>query len=532
MNLLIRNINLPYKASKDDALIVAKKSLLKFFSQDDIIDINLSKKSIDARNKNDIKINYSFKAVINSKRIIDENLLKKCNIEIEKEIQFDLTFGNEKLENRPVVVGFGPAGMFASYLLTINGYKPIVIERGSDVNSRKIIVDNFYKNKILNEDTNIQFGAGGAGTFSDGKLMTRINNSLSSMVIDIFYKFGANSSILYEAKPHIGTDQLIKIINNFSNYLIKNGCEINYNTKLENVIVKNNIVKEIITSKGSIPTNVIILATGHSSRDTISNLRKNNLFVSAKPFSIGFRIEHLQKMINESNYGILYDEKLLPPAEYSLSTHYNGRGIYTFCMCPGGVVVPAMSNMNTILTNGMSNSSRNGVNSNSAICCSINLDDIGNNPDNAELYIESIEKKAYLLGGENYMAPAQTVGSFLYDKPNKISSVLPTYMDGYINMCDISGLFEKKVSDSLKYGIVQFGKRIKGFDADDAILTAPETRTSSPVRIDRKEDYSSKNILNLYPCGEGAGYAGGITSAAVDGLKCAQKIINRFKPIE
>lgn len=531
MNLIVRNIKLSYKASKEDAKLLAKKALLEFFSNDEIIDINISKRSVDARNKDNICFVYSFKATIKTNRLIDQNKLNSKNIVIEEELEFNLNPGNKKLEHRPVVVGFGPAGMFCAYLLTLYGYKPIVIERGEEVRKRKIIVDNFYKNKVLDENTNIQFGAGGAGTFSDGKLMTRINNSLSSYVIDVFHKFGAGDSILYEAKPHIGSDVLVDVVDNLSNFLINNGCEIHYNTRLTDIVVNNGEIKEIETSKGNILTNVLVLALGHSARDTLKSLRNKNLYVSAKPFSVGCRIEHLQEQIDYACFGDAIKDGILPHAEYSLSTIAKGRGVYTFCMCPGGVVVPAMSNSNTILTNGMSNSKRDGMNANSAICCSITLDDVNNDPDVAEDFISSIEKRAFGITS-SYMAPSQTVGSFLNGKNNNIKNVKPTYMDGYVQMTDISKLFNKTVSEALKIGLHNFGKRIKGFDYEYAILTAPETRTSSPVKIDRNDDLESIHIKNVYPCGEGAGYAGGITSAAIDGLKCAQKIINKYRPIE
>ena len=532
MNLIVRNIVLPYRSSKDETFRIAKKSLLNFFSQNEILKLQIFKRSVDARNKNNICFNYSIKAIIDSNKEIDDKLLLKYDIIKEKESFLDLTYGNNKLENRPIIIGFGPAGMFASYLLTINGYKPIVIERGSNVLDRVKIVNDFYNYHYFSEDTNIQFGAGGAGTFSDGKLITRINSSLSSYVIDILHKFGAPDSILYEAKPHIGSDKLINIVNNISNFIISNGGDIYYNTTFKNFIIKNNNVVGINTNKGEFASKAIILAIGHSARDTITNIRNQNIDVVPKPFSVGFRIEHNQAYMDEINYGKAVYDNILPHVEYSLSTNTKNRGVYTFCMCPGGLIVPAMSKKETIVTNGMSNYARDSKNANSAICCSITVDDIENDVDKAEDFLAYIEHKAYILGGSNYKAPCQTVGSYLRNKSNKISNIKPTYMNGFVNMTKLDDLYPSFVNNALKNGLSDFGKRIKGFDSDDSILTGPETRTSSPVRICRNDNLVLNNYNTVFPCGEGAGYAGGITSAAIDGIKCAQKIINLYKPIE
>lgn len=532
MNLIVRNIVLPYKSSKDEALRIAKRNLLKFFSQYEIIKLEISKRSVDARKKDNICFNYSVKAYIESNRVIDEKVLNNADIITEKEAFLDLKYGSEKLNNRPIIIGFGPAGMFCAYILTLHGYKPLVIERGADVYARKAIVDNFYKTRVFSEQSNIQYGAGGAGTFSDGKLMTRINSSLSSLVIDTFYKFGAPESILYEAKPHIGSDKLINIVSGFSDYITKNGGEILYNTKFEKFIIKNDKVVGVVTDKGEFSSEVVVLALGHSARDTIKNIRNQQMNVEAKPFSVGFRIEHNQAYMDEINYGKAAKDGILPHVEYSLSTNTKDRGVYTFCMCPGGVVVPAMSEKKTVITNGMSDYLRNQTNSNSAVCCSINLRDVNNDVDTAESFISEIEKKAFILGGSDYSAPSETVGSYLKGKNNIIKDIIPSYMNNGVKMTKLDSLFPDFVNDSLKKGLFDFGHKIKGFDYDYAVLTGPETRTSSPIRINRNDELQSLKYENVYPCGEGAGYAGGITSASIDGIKCAQKIINKFKPLQ
>ena len=526
---IVSGISLPIKASGDDAFGKAEKALLKFFSREEIISFNISKRSVDARKKNDIQFVYSVAAEVRSEKNPDAKDLAKCGIAVSASAGIDVIPGTEKLNGRPVIVGFGPGGMFCAYVLAKYGYKPIVIERGSSVEKRIRDVELFKEKQVLNTESNIQFGAGGAGTFSDGKLMTRINDGLCGFVIETFRKLGAPENILYEAKPHIGTDYLVKIVENMLGELVSLGAEIHFDTRMDGISENLGKVKKIQTSCGEIDCGALVLALGHSARDTVRALRKKNIIVTPKAFSVGVRIEHLQENIDRAMYGASADEGLLPRAEYSLSTHVGGRGVYTFCMCPGGEVVAATSEEHGVVTNGMSRHLRDGRNANSAICVSVLPEDFGGTVEGGESFVKNIEKRAFTAGGNGYFAPAQTVGSFMRGKDNKIGSVMPTYMDGKVNMTEIGGIFPKFVPEAIRAALFDFERKIKGFACDDAILTAPETRTSSPVRMLRNsETFVAEGFDNVYPCGEGAGYAGGITSAAVDGIKTALAIIKRY----
>lgn len=526
---IVSGISLPIRASRDDAFGKAEKTLLKFFSSDEIISMNVSKRSVDARKKDNIQFVYSVAADVRSARQPDAKELAKCGITASSGGEPKAESGAEKMTDRPVIVGFGPGGMFCAYMLAKYGYRPIVIERGSCVEKRIKDVELFKKSQILNTESNIQFGAGGAGTFSDGKLMTRINDGLCGFVIDTFHKLGAPDNILYEAKPHIGTDYLVKIVDNMLKELVSLGADVYFDTRMDEISESCGKIRKIKTSKGEIECGALVLALGHSARDTVGALRQKHLVVAPKAFSVGVRIEHLQENIDRAMYGSFADAGLLPHAEYSLSTHIGGRGVYTFCMCPGGEVVAATSEAGGVVTNGMSRHSRAGKNANSAVCVSVLPEDFGGTVDGGENFVRNIERRAYAVGGGNYYAPVQMVGAFIKGKENKIGSVLPTYMDGNVNFTDISGVFPDFVSSSLRSALSDFDRKIKGFAADDAIITAAETRTSSPIRIPRSaETYLAEGFENLYPCGEGAGYAGGITSAAVDGIKTALAIIKRY----
>lgn len=526
---IVSGISLPVKASRDDAFGKAEKALLKFFSRDEIISLNISKRSVDARKKNDIQFVYSVSAEIDSEKTPDVKDLAKCGIAVSASLVIDAVPGTEKLDGRPVIVGFGPGGMFCAYILAKYGYKPIVIERGSSVEKRIKDVELFREKQILNTESNIQFGAGGAGTFSDGKLMTRINDGLCGFVIDTFHKLGAPDNILYDAKPHIGTDYLVKIVDNMLGELASLGAEVRFDTRMDGISESFGKVKKIQTSQGEIDCGALVLALGHSARDTVKALRQRNLIVAPKAFSVGVRIEHLQENIDRAMYGKFADSGLLPHAEYSLSTHIDGRGVYTFCMCPGGEVVAAASEEHGVVTNGMSRHSRDGKNANSAVCVSVLPEDFGGTVEAGENFVRNIERRAFYVGGNGYFAPAQTVGSLLRGQKNDVGDVFPTYMDGKVTMTEISGVFPEFVQNALRAALSDFDRRIKGFACDDAILTAPETRTSSPVRMPRNpETFIAEGFDNIYPCGEGAGYAGGITSAAVDGMKTALAIIKRY----
>lgn len=489
-------------------------------SKNDILDWNISKKSIDARRKKDIHYNYS----------LDMRLKNESKYPKFKKIE---SFEMPKINIRntfsypPYIIGAGPSGLFAALTLIENGIKPIVVEQGQDVDSRKETVDIFLKNGTLNTLSNVQFGEGGAGTFSDGKLTSGINNPLCSKVLEEFVRFGAPKQILYLSKPHIGTDNLISIIKNMRNYIISKGGKFLFNTKLIDFNIENNsisslICKNYLTNETlEFKTNNVILAIGHSSRDTFETLYSKGITMEKKNFSVGVRIEHLQSDINLAQYGDITKLKL-PPAEYKLACHLpNGRSCYTFCMCPGGVVVASSSEEKTIVTNGMSYFSRNGTNSNSALLVNVTPDDFTDSSVLAGIYFQKeLEEKAFILGGNNYFAPIQRTEDFMNNRKSEyIGTVKPTYTPG-VTLSNLNEILPKFVSDTLKEGILEFDKRLSGFANPDSILTGVETRSSSPVRILRNEKLTS-NISGIYPCGEGAGYAGGIMSASVDGIKCA-----------
>lgn len=519
-NIVIKNIRLPFTAVPEEALNLAKKRL----NSSDIKFSNLLiyKKSIDARKKNNITFLYS---VLAQTEDITDNKLKAIDADILKNEPIGVQYGNEKMASRPVVCGFGPAGMFCALMLAEHGYAPIVCERGSDVHTRRKKVDEFYKSGILDNDTNIQFGAGGAGTFSDGKLVTRINDSKCRYVLERLKELGAPDEVLVNAKPHIGTDKLFNVVSNLTQKVISLGGTVLFDTRVEAINIKNNTVYSVETNQGEIPCGALIMAIGHSARDTYAYIKEKGFHITPKPFSVGVRIEHLREDIDRAMFGEHAGNKLLGAAEYQLSHHVKERGVYTFCMCPGGEVVAAASEQGGVVVNGMSEYNRDGINSNSAIAVSVTSDD-------PIEYQRRLEQLAFQMGGQNFAAPVQTVGDFL---EGKISSepkrVMPTYMNGKYKMCDLNEIFTKDISDMLKLGIKAFDGKIQGFAVKDAVLTGVETRTSAPVRIIRDENYLALSHDNIYPCGEGAGYAGGITSAAVDGINVALAVMRKYKRI-
>lgn len=481
--------------------------------------LKISKKSIDARR--DISFVYSVYAEVETSCVISSPDIKEYSAP-----SFELECGDESLTERPVIIGFGPAGMFAGLLLARYGYKPLILERGASVAERVEAVENFIKFGVLDTSTNIQFGAGGAGTFSDGKLTTRINDPLIMYVLDMLHQLGAPDDIMYKAKPHIGTDILRKVVENADKEITRLGGEIRYKSKAEN------ITSSSVTVNGErIPCGAVILACGHSARDTYSELIGAGFSVEAKPFSVGVRAEHLQSDIDTAMYGAHAGDSQLGHAEYQLSWRQGDRGCYTFCMCPGGEVVPSASEEGGVVTNGMSRHARDGKNANAAVCVSVKPEDYGNNPLSAIEFQRNLEKRAFLAGGEDYYAPMQTLGDLISGKRGtEYKRIVPSYRGGKVRCADFSKLFPPFVMEMLRAGLVNFGKKIKGYDAPDVPLTGVETRTSSPVRIIRGENLCALGHDGIYPCGEGAGYAGGIVSAAVDGLRVASKIITRYKP--
>lgn len=523
MNLIVSGIVMPLDHSVCDVYKKAEK--LAGVSKSNILNTYIYKKSVDAR-KGNINIVYSVGIELESKQIFNALPCVTENVEFE----YNIEVGEVLLSDRPVIVGAGPAGLFCGYLLCLYGFRPIIIERGGKTEDRVIAVENFFNNRILDTSSNIQFGEGGAGTFSDGKLVTRINDPRCRFVVDTFAKFGAPDEIRYLAKPHVGTDILKNIVINMRNYIIEKGAEFIYNTRVDEVCFSGGKVKGVKTSDGNIiSSEVVVLAVGHSARDTYKMLYDKNIAMEKKPFSVGFRIEHEREFIDKGRYGKYYNHPELKSAEYQFSYRKGNRGCYTFCMCPGGVVVAASSEENTVVTNGMSDYLRDGMNSNCAVVASVFPEDTGTDILSGIEFQRMLERKAYTAAGSSYQAPVQLASDFLSDiKTNNLKSVKPSYPCGY-EFSDFNNILPPFVTGILKEGLYDFDKKIKGFSSGDGVLTGVETRTSAPVRIMRNEEYVSLSAEGLYPAGEGAGYAGGITSAAVDGLKVAEAIIKKYR---
>ena len=515
---MIKITNIKIKADLSDDELFEKIYKKYKINKNDVTERRIIKKSIDARNKADIFYNYSVELECKN-----ENKIKNVQI-VKKEEPFKIIV-NRKSSKRPVIIGAGPAGLFSALTLAQNGIKPIIIEQGKTVDERKKDVEEFQKTGKLNTLSNVQFGEGGAGTFSDGKLTSGIHNPLCKIVLKEFYNFGAPKQILYINKPHIGTDNLINIIRNMRNEIIKLGGEFLFNEKVTDFEFENSKVTAVICSK-RIETDTVILAIGHSARSTFEKLYEKGVKMEKKNFSIGVRIEHKQSMINKSQYGEITKLKL-PPAEYKMAYHGENRSCYTFCMCPGGTVIASSSEPETIVTNGMSVYARNGENANSAVLVNVTPNDFkGESPLEGMYFQKDLEQKAFKLGGSNYNAPIQRFEDFENDvKSTHIGEIKPTYKPG-VTLSNLNEILPDFISKTLIEGIKYFDKSIKGFAHPDAILTGVETRSSSPVQITRNENKQS-NIKGLYPCGEGAGYAGGIMSAAVDGIKCAIAVLTQ-----
>lgn len=495
-------------------------------------EIYLHKKSVDARKKDNIKFNCA----VNVEFLHGEDkflkIHKSNNICKVEKYRYELP-SKVNLKNRPLVVGFGPAGMFCGLILAMCGQKPIIIERGKDVGSRTKDVSLFWESGKFNPASNVQFGEGGAGTFSDGKLTTGIKDKRVPFVLSQLVLAGAPKEIKYLSKPHIGTDNLKRVVKNIRERIIELGGEIRFEHKLAGLMKKGNAVVGVMIEHDGFTYNLetanVALCIGHSARDTIKMLYDAGVQMSAKAFSVGVRIEHPQSMINQIQYGKFCNNKNLGAADYKFAVHLeNGRGVYTFCMCPGGTVVAAASEENMVVTNGMSEYARSSKNANSAILVGVTPSDFGSDsPISGIEFQRKIEKKAFELGGGNYFAPVQTVGDFLQNKVTQnLGSVIPSYLPGY-RFANLAECFPDYVTESLREGILEMDKKARGVALTDAILTGVETRSSSPVRIDRKGDMESASLQGLYPCAEGAGYAGGIISAAVDGIKCAEAIMNK-----
>lgn len=509
----------------DDKDIAIKKQIEKQI-RTSIFNYKITKESVDARKKPIILVYQVHVEVENEDVIINKNknLIKVENLPKEK-----IPKGSEEIKGNVAIVGIGPSGLFAALELARNGYKPVVFERGKDVYSRKADVELFWKEGKLNSESNVQFGEGGAGTFSDGKLTTRIKDKRVHLVLEDLYNFGADEEITYAQKPHIGTDVLIDIVKNIREEIIRLGGDVRFNSKVEDIVVKDGKMAALFVNGEEFKSNAVIMAIGHSARDTFAKLYERKVEMTSKPFAVGFRIEHPQVMIDKSQYKELYDHPKLKSAEYHLTNQSStGRSCYTFCMCPGGKVIASSSEEEMLVVNGMSYNARDLENANSAILCNVSTEDFGSDVLGGINFQREIEKKAFIMGGMNYNAPIQRVQDFINQRESKsIGKVKPSYEPGCLfGRLDL--IYPEIITKSLIESIIQMGKKLDGFDLDDAILTGVETRSSSPVRILRDLDYQSVNVEGLYPSGEGAGYAGGIVSAAVDGLKAAECLIKKF----
>lgn len=524
----INNIHLPLDYS--DNTVIEKTAKELKIDKKSIKTASLYRRSIDARKKDNIFFLCSVDAELN---ISEEKIIKKAkNASIVNPYRYKIK--EWRGSTPPVVVGMGPAGLFAALILAQSGAKPILIERGRDVDKRHKDVREFWLTGKLNTSSNVQFGEGGAGTFSDGKLNTGTKDIRQRKVLEEFAKHGAPDEILYNAKPHIGTDKLRITVKNIRNDIIALGGTVLFETKLVGINFKNSSVISAVAEQNGktqiIETDNIILAIGHSARDTFEMLYSKDLPIEAKSFSVGARIEHLRENIDKAQYGRFAGNKRLGAASYKLNTHLNnGRGVYTFCMCPGGKVVNASSEENMLVTNGMSEFARDEINSNSALLVGVTPEDFKSDTPLAGMYFQrELEKRAFELGGCNYNAPVQKVEDFLKNrKTTNLGSVKPSICPSY-ELSDLNTILPDFISESMKLAIKALGKKLSGFDDGDAVLTGVETRSSSPIRILRNnETLESIAVNGLYPCGEGAGYAGGIISAAVDGIKCAEKIIEK-----
>ncbi len=520
----IRQIKIPL--TEEDKLS-KKCSKLLHLRETDLKKINIVSKSLDARHKPNLYFVYTVDVMVDKEK---EVLAKVKNDDIFLAPSMEYVFppsGDKVLMKRPIIVGMGPAGLFCGYLLALNGYKPILIERGECVEERTKSVSTFWETGALKPNSNVQFGEGGAGTFSDGKLVSNVKDSANRkhFIFNTFVKFGADEKILYENKPHLGTDKLCLIVSKMREAIIDMGGDVLFNTTLTDIIVKDNAIRAIeINHHETIETDILVLALGHSARDTLRMLELRHLPMEAKAFAVGIRLQHSQKLIDQNQYG--RSDLPLDPASYKLTYKAsNGRGVYSFCMCPGGYVINASSEDRKLAINGMSYSKRDSGNANSAIIVTVNPRDYGNEPLAGITFQEELEQKAYQMGMGKI--PTQLFKDYLNDLPSqKLGTINPKFK-GHYHLTNLNELFPSFINDSLKEAILHFDSQIKGFANDDTILSAVESRTSSPVRMIRNEKGES-SIMGIYPCGEGAGYAGGITSAAIDGMKTAEFIAQLY----
>lgn len=502
----------------------------------EIQQIHMVRKAVDARKKPQLFFVYTlFVEVMHEDKVLKKLQRDKDVSAMQMQVPDPIVHGNEKLCYRPIVVGFGPSGMLAALYLAREGYRPIVLERGSDVDTRARDVEAFWKQGTFLPSSNVQFGEGGAGTFSDGKLTTRVTHPRLHEIATYFVQFGAPPEIIYKHKPHVGTDILRGMVKRLRQEVIALGGEVRFQSQVTDILLEDDcICGVVINGEEEILSNHVFLGIGHSARDTYEMLYHKQISMRAKPLAIGVRIEHKQTDIDESQYGMSAEEAALGAAEYALvyQDKETGRSAYTFCMCPGGQVVASASEDGGVVTNGMSLYARDSGIANSAMVVSVTPDDFGNHPLDGVRFQRCWEEKAFLLGGQSFKAPIQTVGDFLQKQKTEHlgKEHVYSYEPGVVPS-DLHDCLPDIVTDVMHRALPYFGKRIKGFDAPHICMTGVETRTSSPVRMDRLASYQSVSTKGLYPMGEGAGYAGGIMSAALDGAEAAIAFMTRYAPL-
>lgn len=554
--LKITQLKLPVEHTEKDIKNKIQKELRlnNLFAGDyPYFSYNIIRRSIDARKKPDIFFVYSVSVDFNNERI-EDTILKRCknrDVSIYEKNEYVVPKpGNSCLKYRPIIVGSGPAGLFAALILSENGYSPIIIERGEKVEKRVEKINKFWLGESVDINSNVQFGEGGAGTFSDGKLNTVVKDpsGKNQFVLDTFVKYGAKPEVSYDAKPHVGTDALLTVVSNMRNHIIECGGTFLNSCLVTDIVKKNNAISDIIVDNYSseeyvisnditikqgenkIPADAVVLAIGHSARDTFRMLNKNNVEMAQKNFAVGLRIEHSQDLINNIQYGIGHST-LLPAADYKLTNRAsNGKNVYSFCMCPGGYVVNASSERNRLCVNGMSYMDRAGKHANSALICNVDATDFESDDVFAGMYFqEKLEEKAYEIGEGKI--PVQCFIDYKNNRPTKEFINITPETKGDYSKSNLHDLFPSNITSAIIESIDKFGYTMKGFNDDGALLLGVEARTSSPIRIIRDELFES-NVKGLYPCGEGAGYAGGITSAAIDGIKVAEAIIKKYERLE
>lgn len=531
MMLRINQLKLPISHTEED--LKRKASKLLRIPPSRMLELHIIKQSIDARKKPELFYVYT----VDVKVAEEGAILKKAKgnqitVSPEKQYHFPSS-GEQPCKNRPVIIGSGPAGLFCAYMLAKAGYRPLLLERGADVDTRTKDVERFWETGQLHPNSNVQFGEGGAGTFSDGKLNTLVKDPYgrNKKVLELFVQYGAPEEILYVNKPHIGTDILTTVVKNMREAILRAGGEVRFHSQVTDLLITDGRLHGVVTQTGEeIPCDLAVLAIGHSARDTFRLLEQKGIPMEAKAFAVGVRVEHPQTMINESQYG-MPKSTILSAASYKVAEQLsNGRGVYSFCMCPGGYVVNASSEEGRLAVNGMSYHNRSGENANSAIIVTVTPEDYGDfSPLAGVAFQQELEQKAYQLA--NGKIPVQLYGDFCKNKVSTAFGQVVPQMKGEYAFADVRSIFPDEIAASIAEGIQKFNDKIRGFSREDAILSGVESRTSSPVRISRDETFMSQ-IRGIYPCGEGAGYAGGITSAAMDGIKVAEKIAEIYKPFD